>query len=152
MIPPPSAIVNAGLDNIESLRRSAQATAVEALGGLVIGTLGGILVAFATARWVTARDVLLPVAIATSAVPIIAVAPILNNWFGVLNPLSQAVESRVRSEQAYMACIRTALLSYARGDPPLTSVEFARRNIEPEDRPSFSELEDLTRRNARAAA
>lgn len=71
--------------------------------------------------------------------------------YGVLNPLSQAVEARVRSEQAYLACIRTALLSYSRGDPPLTCVEFARRNIEPDDRPSFSELEDLTRRRARAA-
>ncbi len=32
---------------------------------------------------------LVPVAIATSAIPIIAMAPILNNWFGVLNPLSK---------------------------------------------------------------
>lgn len=89
VIPPPSAILEAGLDNFEALRRSAQATAFEALGGLVIGTVGGILVAFASARWVTARDVLVPVAIATSAIPIIALAPILNNWFGVLNPLSK---------------------------------------------------------------
>lgn len=71
------------------LRRSAIATIFEALGGLVLGTVGGIVVAFATARWATARDVLLPVAIASSAIPIIAVAPILNNWFGVLNPLSK---------------------------------------------------------------
>jgi NitT/TauT family transport system permease protein len=89
VIPPPSAIVKAGLDNLDSLRRSALATAFEALGGLVIGTAGGILVAFASARWLTARDVLMPVAIATSAIPIIAVAPILNNWFGVLNPMSK---------------------------------------------------------------
>ena len=47
-----------------------------------------------------------------------------------------------------MACIRTALLSFARGDSPMTSVEFARRNIEPVDRPSFAELEALTRRKA----
>jgi NitT/TauT family transport system permease protein len=71
------------------LRRSAIATIFEALGGLVVGTVGGIVVAFAAARWATARDVLLPVAIASSAIPIIAVAPILNNWFGVLNPLSK---------------------------------------------------------------
>jgi NitT/TauT family transport system permease protein len=89
VIPPPSAIINAGLDNFDALRRSAQATAFEALGGLAIGTVGGILVAFASARWVTARDLLVPIAIATSAIPIIAVAPILNNWFGVLNPLSK---------------------------------------------------------------
>ena len=37
----------------------------------------------------TARDLLLPFAVASSAIPIIALAPILNNWFGVLNPLSK---------------------------------------------------------------
>lgn len=89
VIPPPSAIVAAGIANFELLRRSAQATFVEAIGGLVIGTAGGALVSFASARWVSARSVLLPVAIGSSAIPIIAVAPILNNWFGVLNPLSK---------------------------------------------------------------
>jgi chemotaxis protein MotA len=50
-----------------------------------------------------------------------------------------------------MRCIRTGILSFARGDPPMTSVEFARRNIEPHERPSFSELEDMTRKRAKAA-
>jgi len=45
-----------------------------------------------------------------------------------------------------MGVIRTALLSFARGDPPITSVEFARRNIDPELRPTFAELEEMTRR------
>ena len=89
VIPPPTTIVAAGLDNLELLARSTQATFYEAIGGLVIGTIGGVAVSFASARWVTARDVLLPVAIGSSAIPIIAVAPILNNWFGVLNPLSK---------------------------------------------------------------
>ena len=71
--------------------------------------------------------------------------------YGVVGPLAQALAGRVKAEEAYMACIRTALLSFARGDPPITSVEFARRNIEPEDRPSFTELEDLTRRKGKAA-
>jgi chemotaxis protein MotA len=68
--------------------------------------------------------------------------------YGVVGPMATAVEARVRAESAYMACIRTALLSFARGDSPMTSVEFARRNIEPIDRPSFTELEALTRRKA----
>jgi chemotaxis protein MotA len=72
--------------------------------------------------------------------------------YGVFGPIAQAIENRHRSEQAYMRCIRTALLSFARGDPPITSVEFARRNIEPEDRPSFAELEEITRRRGKAAA
>ena len=72
--------------------------------------------------------------------------------YGIVGPLAQAVQQRVKAEEAYLACIRTALLSFARGDPPITSVEFARRNIEPMDRPSFTELEDLTRRRGKQAA
>ena len=69
--------------------------------------------------------------------------------YGVAAPLSQALTSRVASEERYMSCIRTALLSFARGDPPITSVEFARRNIDPADRPSFTELEEMTRRRGK---
>lgn len=69
--------------------------------------------------------------------------------YGVLSPIAQAIQTRVSAEERYMGCIRTALLSFARGDPPITSVEFARRNIEPEDRPSFSELEEMTRRRGK---
>ncbi len=89
VIPPPSSILRAGLADFEPLRRSAIATAYEAIGGLVIGAVAGVAVALAASRWVSARDVLIPFGIATSAIPIIALAPILNNWFGVLNPLSK---------------------------------------------------------------
>ena len=68
--------------------------------------------------------------------------------YGVVNPLANAIEGRIRSESDYMSCIRTALLAFARGDAPMTCVEFARRNIEPIERPTFSELETLTRKKA----
>jgi chemotaxis protein MotA len=68
--------------------------------------------------------------------------------YGAIGPLSKAVEARARGEGAYMSVIRTALLSFARGDAPMTCVEFARRSIEPADRPSFAELESLTRKKA----
>lgn len=70
--------------------------------------------------------------------------------YGVVGPMAQAIEARVEAEDSYMKCIRTAMLSFARGDPPITSVEFARRNIEPQDRPSFAELEQLTRKKKAA--
>lgn len=70
--------------------------------------------------------------------------------YGVVGPMAAAIEGRVSSEERYMATIRTALLSFSRGDPPITSVEFARRNIDPEMRPSFSELEEMTRRRGRS--
>jgi NitT/TauT family transport system permease protein len=71
------------------LGKAAAATLFEAVGGLVIGTVAGVAVAFATARFTTARELLLPLAVGASAVPIIAFAPLMNNWFGVLNPLSK---------------------------------------------------------------
>jgi NitT/TauT family transport system permease protein len=89
VLPAPTAIADAFAGNSELLTQAALNTYWEAIGGLVIGTIAGVVVAFSTARWVTARDVLLPVAIAANSIPIIAIAPILNNWFGVLNPLSK---------------------------------------------------------------
>jgi len=65
-----------------------------------------------------------------------------------VNPLANAAEARLRAEHDYMSCIRTALLAFARGDAPLTCVEFARRNIEPVERPTFAELEALMRKAA----
>jgi chemotaxis protein MotA len=69
--------------------------------------------------------------------------------YGVVGPIAQAVENRVSAQERYLGCIRTALLSFARGDPPITSVEFARRNIEPAERPSFEELEQMTRKRGK---
>jgi NitT/TauT family transport system permease protein len=71
------------------LGEAAAATLFEAIGGLLIGTVAGVAVAFAAGRFATARELLLPLAVAASAVPIIAFAPLMNNWFGVLSPLSK---------------------------------------------------------------
>lgn len=68
--------------------------------------------------------------------------------YGLLGPIAKAMEARIEAENDYMLCIRTALLSFARGDAPMTAVEFSRRNIEPHERPSFAELEELTRKKA----
>ena len=92
-LPAPSAIVNALGENWSNgrwpLGKAAVATLFEAVGGLAIGTALGVIVALLTARFATARELLLPLAIGASAVPIIAFAPLMNNWFGVLNPLSK---------------------------------------------------------------
>ena len=92
-LPAPSAILTALGDNWASgrwpLGKAAAATLFEAIGGLTVGTSLGVVVAFVTARFATAREILLPLAVAASAVPIIAFAPLMNNWFGVLNPLSK---------------------------------------------------------------
>ena len=93
ILPPPSAIGAALVENWGAGRwplfAAAQATLFEAVGGLLIGTLAGLTVAFMVARWATARDAVLPFAVAANAIPIIAIAPIFNAWFGITNPLSK---------------------------------------------------------------
>jgi chemotaxis protein MotA len=68
--------------------------------------------------------------------------------YGIIGPIGTSIQQRVKAEHAYMCCVRTALLSFARGDAPMTAVEFARRNIDPHERPSFAELEEMTKKKA----
>lgn len=93
ILPPPTAIAGALAENWNggdwSLAPSVVATLQEAVGGLAIGTAIGVLIGFGVSRWITVRDAILPIAVAANAIPIIAIAPIFNNWFGVLNPLSK---------------------------------------------------------------
>lgn len=66
----------------------------------------------------------------------------------VIAPLSKSVSNRVAQEGQYMNAIRYALFSFARGESPITCVEFARRNIEPSVRPGFSEMENAVKEKA----
>lgn len=89
ILPVPSAIAAAFIAEWPVLRTAAAATLYEALGGLVIGVTAGVLTAFAVSRWARVRESVLPIAIGASAIPIIAAAPIMSNWFGILNPFAK---------------------------------------------------------------
>ena len=69
-------------------------------------------VALVLARWKRLGGALMPYMIAANAIPIIAFAPITNNWFGLLNPLSKMVIAAV-------LCFFPVLVNTLRG---LTSV------------------------------
>lgn len=89
ILPAPSAILDAFVASLAQMISLGIYTGTEALGGFILGCGLGIAVSLATARWTTARETLLPVAIAANSVPIIAFAPIMNNWFGVSNQFSK---------------------------------------------------------------
>jgi NitT/TauT family transport system permease protein len=93
VLPRPTAIAAALGENWDADRwplfRAARSTLFEALGGLAIGIVAGVAAAFVTARWAGAREIVLPLAIGANAVPVIAFAPLMNNWFGVLSPVSK---------------------------------------------------------------
>jgi len=89
LLPKPSEIATAFWDNRSTLWHAGIYTLKEALGGFAIGATLGILAAFFFARFKAVGLALLPFAVAANAVPIIAFAPITNNWFGLLNPVSK---------------------------------------------------------------
>lgn len=89
ILPAPLEIAEAFVTYFSEIMAAATYTAVEAVGGLLIGATSAILVGLATSRWIRVRESLLPVAIAINSIPIIAFAPVMNNWFGLANPLSK---------------------------------------------------------------
>jgi NitT/TauT family transport system permease protein len=82
LVPRPSVIAESLVSESSTLARGIVFTASEAILGLLVGVTLGTLAGLATARWATAREVMLPVAIGASTIPIIAFAPITINWFG----------------------------------------------------------------------
>ena len=89
LLPKPSDIATAFWDNRTELWHAGLYTLREAAGGFAIGSGLGIIAALVLARFRRVGAALMPFAIAANAVPIIAFAPITNNWFGLLNPISK---------------------------------------------------------------
>jgi len=88
LIPKPTSILEAFVDQQSILFNKVFNTLRGALGGFALGSLSGIVMALITARWVMLSQAMLPFAIAANSVPIIAFSPILFNWFGPSNPFS----------------------------------------------------------------
>lgn len=89
LLPKPSVIAATLGREFEVVFAAGLFTLREAVGGFLIGSALGIFMALATARWTVVSDGLMPFAIAVNATPIIALAPIMNQWFGITNPLSK---------------------------------------------------------------
>jgi NitT/TauT family transport system permease protein len=91
LLPPLSDILDTLWADRSGLMDAAWFTFKEALGGYVLGCSAGILVALLLARFRSLAAAVMPYAIAANAIPIIAFAPITNNWFGLLSPWSKIV-------------------------------------------------------------
>jgi len=95
LLPAPSDIVETLANDGGELWDAAFFTFREAVGGFAIGCSLGFLAAVAVARWRILQAAVMPYAIAAGAVPIIAFAPITNNWFGVTGMTSKMVIAAV---------------------------------------------------------
>ena len=81
ILPAPSAIWAELVSQRANVWDAALASGANALAGLVGGTVVGVLCAMAAARSRLLSDVSVPFAAVLNALPIIALAPILNNMF-----------------------------------------------------------------------
>jgi chemotaxis protein MotA len=61
--------------------------------------------------------------------------------YGFVGPLATKLEHMVNEESHYLQCIKTGVLAVYKGFPPAIAVEFARRVIPGDVRPSFDETE-----------
>jgi NitT/TauT family transport system permease protein len=112
LLPPLSDILETLWDDRSGLTSAAWFTFKEALGGFVIGSAAAITLALVLARWRPLASAIMPYAIAANAIPIIAFAPITNNWFGLLSPASKIAIAAI-------ICFFPVLVNTLRG---LTSV------------------------------
>jgi chemotaxis protein MotA len=61
--------------------------------------------------------------------------------YGVVGPLAANLEKLIDAESEYYQVLRAGLMAFAKGMAPMIAVEFARRAIPHEMRPTFKEME-----------
>ncbi len=65
--------------------------------------------------------------------------------YGFVGPMAAHMELLSQSEAQYFECIKAGIIAYAKGTAPVMVVEFARRVVYNDVRPSFAEVEAATK-------
>jgi chemotaxis protein MotA len=63
--------------------------------------------------------------------------------------MAARMESRNETQNQFLQVMRTAIAAFARGAAPILALEYARRSIPIELRPSFIEMETSIKRDAK---
>ena len=71
--------------------------------------------------------------------------------YGLIGPTATKIASDIDDEGRYLMAIKAAMIALQKGAPPLVCVEYARRSIQPEERPSFEEMDKATKNIKKAA-
>ncbi len=72
--------------------------------------------------------------------------------YGFFQPLAAKMESNLGEEGKQFQVVKAALLAYAKDCSPKVCVEFARRTVSPEFRPTFEEVDQATSSAGKKAA
>lgn len=71
--------------------------------------------------------------------------------YGLIGPTATKMGADIEAEGQYLEVIKAALIALQKGSPPIVCVEYARRSITPEERPSFEEVDKATKEIKKAA-
>jgi chemotaxis protein MotA len=71
--------------------------------------------------------------------------------YGFIAPLSSAVKARGDAESRYYLCMKAGILAYMQGYAPSVAVEFARKALNTDVRPTFYEVEEAVEKMPQAA-
>lgn len=72
--------------------------------------------------------------------------------YGFIGPIANALEQRANEVQLMLNCIKVTILASVTNNPPIVAVEFGRKVLFSENRPSFTEMNDEIKNNKPAAA
>lgn len=82
MLPSPTAVVNALINDFPLLMEHTKITLQEAFLGLAIGIIGGFLLAAVMEQFEVLYKALYPILVITQTIPTVAIAPLLVLWLG----------------------------------------------------------------------
>lgn len=71
--------------------------------------------------------------------------------YGIIGPIALKMHNDMEDEGRYLHAIKAAMVALQKGAPPIVCVEYARRIIQPEERPSFDEMDKATKEIKKAA-
>ena len=63
--------------------------------------------------------------------------------YGFVTPMGKSLENAFNADANYLSCIKTAIIGHMQGYAPQISVEFARKSLGSEVRPTFAEVEEM---------
>jgi chemotaxis protein MotA len=72
--------------------------------------------------------------------------------YGMVSPLAAHLQGMIDAEGQYYQMLRSGLMAFAKGMAPMIAVEFARRSIPHDLRPTFKEMETACKGGGAAAA
>ena len=70
--------------------------------------------------------------------------------YGFLAPLAGAMQAVDEAEAGYYRVLKSGLIAFIKGHPPIMAIEFARRSIPHHDRPTFAEMEKACKKTGKA--